>query len=647
MTKRLACAVFVALMATTAFAQSFVGFDDYHSAVDEDGGTVQMTVIRTGSLTGAASVDYYTSGGDAVANVDYTPLSGTLHFGNGESEKTITLTVFDNGVTDPKPHRLVGVYLQNYVHCTYTPAGGHPYESITVEIKDDEPPPPPLTLSYGNLTHSEGDGVANTYITVNLNRPHDQTIAVSFRPYGNVGADPYNGARPYIRDAVWFEPGQTTKQVPLEIRGNDTYDGAASKSFHFGPMFGPVAVVAANFDIILTEDDPIPTLSVADISVPEGSCEPTPIEVTITSDAPFYGLVHWTTSDGTATTADVDYGPYGVHEPVYMLNATTAKITLVAPYGDLKIEDDETFSVTLTGATNWVTGATNGTIGDGTATVTIENDDEEPPSFLEELVRIEAGTEANLTINFPAPAPKGTVLLSSSDEHVKVPASVEVPERATSVSFTADATEAVGRVVITANLAGQLGDTQLNATVDAFRDSDLRFQGPRRVAFAGETAMASITLDPPRTEEVTVALTASPGIVVPDSVIVPPGGAAEFPFTSLAAGEGSITAISGELTNSLVIDIAAQQFKSFAPDLAPTTGGTMVTLKGIGFSSACTASFDNVAAQTTFVDAQTLIAKAPVHAAEAVNLTVTCGVTPVTATNAFRFANARRRASRH
>jgi hypothetical protein len=215
------------------------------------------------------------------------------------------------------------------------------------------------------------------------------------------------------------------------------------------------------------------------------------------------------------------------------------------------------------------------------------------------------------------------------------------------VTFTADVTEAAGRVVVTADLAGRLGATQLTTTIDAFRASDLRFQGPRRAAFAGETMQASIALDPAREDEVTVTLTASAGIVAPESVIVPPGGTATFVFTSLAAGPGWITAAYGENVQSLDLEIAAQELKSFAPDFAPTIGGIPVTLKGIGFSDGCHASFGDTAAETAFVDAQTLIAKAPAHAAESVNVTVTCGVTPATLSSQFRFANARRRASRH
>lgn len=496
----------------------------------------------------------------------------------------------------------------------------------------------PLTFSYSDLTHVEGDGTAHTTFTITLNHAHTETVMASFKTYQAPAS--YNGVRALTSTAIVFEPGITTVQIPLEIRGNDTYDGTASKSFHFSVQPGWVPIVAPDFDIIVTEDDAQPTLSIADVSVPEGSCGPTPIEITLTASAPATGIVEWAASDGTATMSDVDWGPYGVYTPAYFNNSTTAKITLVAPYGDLNIEGDETFTVTLTSATNM-------TIADGTATVTIENDDEELPSFVEELVRIEAGQRSNLTIQFPAPAPAGSVQLSSSDPRVIVPASVSVPERAMSVSFEADAAEAVGRVTITANLAGKLGNAQIDTTVDAFRDSDLRFQGPRRVAFAGETSSVTLSLDPPRTTDLMVNLTASAGIVAPRTVVVPAGQPVSFDITSLAAGPAWIEAKSGDLMTSIVLDIAAQQVKSFLPDLAPTLGGTDVTVKGAGFSSACTAKFGDVAAQTTFVDGQTLIAKTPAHAAANVRITVTCGVTPVAAAGEFEFATLRRRASRH
>lgn len=636
MTPRVLSVLFGSLLATSAFAQqSYFDFQSLHEYMTEDDVTLQLTVTRTGSLSGSTSVDYEIIGSSARDGIDYVSGSGTLNFGDQETQKNIAVELLDDSESDLVNPRVVQVRL-NYLlngQCCANP-------STFINITDDEPPPVPLTLSYGDLTFSEGDGVTDTYLAVSLNRATDQLLQVSFRRYGSLGDGPYNGASTYL-EPITFLPGESSKQVPLRIKGNDTYDGPGPKSYNFGCQtgLGP-NVVTPSFDILLTEDDPQPAVSIADVSVPEGSCGPTPIEIILTTNYPANGTVYWTKGDGTATDADIDYGPYGVPWPIEFRNTTTAKITVVAPYGDLKVESDENFFVTLTSATNM-------TIGDGTATITIENDDEEPPGFAENFVRIEAGQQSNLTINFPAPAPKGSVKLSSSDSRVEVPATVEVPERATSISFAAKATEAAGEVVITADLPGPLGATQLTAKVDAFRDSDLHFEHPRRFTYAGETSTTSLRIDPPRAEEVTVTLTASAGIDVPESVVVPPGGNVEFPFTSLSAGRSRITATYGENTDSLLIEIAAQQVKSFAPDVASTSGGTEVTLKGIGFSPGCSASFGSAAAQTTFVDAQTLIATTPAHTADTVSVMVMCGATPVTATGEFRFASSRRRRSRH
>jgi len=257
--------VFSSLLAMGAVAQSSViQFATYHQTVFEDDGTIEISVVRTGSLSGSASVDYDTTGGSTHAAGDYIPASGTLTFGNDESEKTISLTLIDDDTTNATPARTIEIVLSNHV---YSSPGQ--YYAFYLEIKDDEPPPPPLTFSYDDLTHDEGDGVVHTYFTINLNRPHTETIYAGFKTYSSPAG--YNGARALTSTAIVFPPGITSVQIPLEVRGNDTYDGSATKSFHFSIQPGLVPIVAPDFDIILTEDDPEATVSIARVRTGSGT----------------------------------------------------------------------------------------------------------------------------------------------------------------------------------------------------------------------------------------------------------------------------------------------------------------------------------------------------------------------------------------
>ncbi len=69
-------------------------------AVAENAGAATITVVRTGGSSGATSVDYATSNGTADGN-DYTPISGTLDFADGEISKTFTISITNDMVTEP------------------------------------------------------------------------------------------------------------------------------------------------------------------------------------------------------------------------------------------------------------------------------------------------------------------------------------------------------------------------------------------------------------------------------------------------------------------------------------------------------------------------------------------------------------------
>jgi hypothetical protein len=66
----------------------------------EADGSVTITVVREGDLTGTTTVDYTTVDGDATAGSDYTASSGTLTFAPGQSSATFDIAIISDGIAE-------------------------------------------------------------------------------------------------------------------------------------------------------------------------------------------------------------------------------------------------------------------------------------------------------------------------------------------------------------------------------------------------------------------------------------------------------------------------------------------------------------------------------------------------------------------
>src|SRR5690606_21432804 len=69
-------------------------------SVDEDAGTITITVVRTDGSTGPVSVKYSVLGGTATSGADYVLDEGTIDFADGEMTRTIVVTIVDDGATE-------------------------------------------------------------------------------------------------------------------------------------------------------------------------------------------------------------------------------------------------------------------------------------------------------------------------------------------------------------------------------------------------------------------------------------------------------------------------------------------------------------------------------------------------------------------
>ncbi len=82
------------------------------ATVDESAGTLTVQVNRVGGSGGAASVQYTTNPGTALAGTDYTTTTGTLNWADGDAApKTIVVPIIDD--TLPEPSEIFTVTLSN------------------------------------------------------------------------------------------------------------------------------------------------------------------------------------------------------------------------------------------------------------------------------------------------------------------------------------------------------------------------------------------------------------------------------------------------------------------------------------------------------------------------------------------------------
>jgi CSLREA domain-containing protein len=109
-----------------------------------EGQQVVVTVLRTNGTTGTVTVDYETLGEAATPGDDFTPVSGTLIFGDGETQKTFSVFLADDA--NPEPTENINLVLSN-------PLGGATIIMSTsvLRILDNDSAPISIngTIRYG------------------------------------------------------------------------------------------------------------------------------------------------------------------------------------------------------------------------------------------------------------------------------------------------------------------------------------------------------------------------------------------------------------------------------------------------------------------------------------------------------------------
>src|SRR5262245_60175470 len=249
--------------------------------------------------------------------------------------------------------------------------------------------PQAATLAIGDATVTEGNsGSTNATFTVTLSEPSTDTVTVDYATADGSAVAP--GDYTAASGTVTFLPGETTKSVTVGVNG-DLLD-EANETLDVGLTNAVNATIGDGLGVgTITDDDPVPSVSIGDATVTEGNSGTVTATFTATLDAPSGRAVtvDYATADGTAT-APGDY--LSSTGTVKFLAGQTSRPVSVTVNGGLLDEADETYLVNLSNATN-------ATILDGQGLGTIIDDDA-PPALSVDNVAVTEGNSGNVNASF-------------------------------------------------------------------------------------------------------------------------------------------------------------------------------------------------------------------------------------------------------
>lgn len=330
---------------------------------------VYFVVTKTGATAVPATVFYYTSDGTATAGSDYQAKSGTLTFPAGNSSQTITINVIGDTVSEGDE-----VFYVNLSGATNATIGDNQGEHTI--LNDDGSP----AFAIGNVTANEGNSGTTAFtFTVTLSPASSQTHSVNYVTANDTatgGATCGTAGTDYQSitgtNTLTFAPGETTKTITVNVCGDTLNELSEVFNVMLSGATNGASISDAAGDGNIVNDDAPPSLSINDVSATEGNAGTKTFTFTVTKTGSTASTVtfNWSTANGSANGGvcpanDYVAVPSGSGSIAAGATSTTVDVTVC---GDTTVEPDESFFVILSANVN-------ATIGDGSGTGTIVNDD--------------------------------------------------------------------------------------------------------------------------------------------------------------------------------------------------------------------------------------------------------------------------------
>jgi ribosomal protein L35AE/L33A len=344
-------------------------------SVDEDGGSVEITVTREGGSDGAVSVRCASSNGSATAGNDYVQTTDTLNWGNGDNaNKSCTVPILDDSIIEGD--ETFNMALSN---STGGATIGSPGTAV-VTITDNDEEQNPGTLQFSEAEYSVGEAGSSVKITVTRKNGSDGPVSVDFATTNGTaeaGTD-YISINPTLS---WGDGDSSKRTFNISIIDDEDFEGDETFNLILSNPKGATIGDPGTAEVtIIDNDEPSQEPGTLQFSKAEYSVDENGglIEITVTRKNGSDGAVtvNFATANDSAK-AGKDY--IGIDAKISWSDGDSSKRTLnISILDDVEVEGNETFDLELSNPTG---GATLG--AQDTAVVTIIDDDVEDPGTLQ------------------------------------------------------------------------------------------------------------------------------------------------------------------------------------------------------------------------------------------------------------------------
>ena len=349
--------------------QPTVGFasESVDQFIVEASGEIKFKVVLSATSTVPITVDWATEAGSAEADMDYTEASGTLTFAPGDMEKTITVAIIDDDLLEGQDKFTVRLSGTDDALVTLGTS------SVEARIIDRDM----ATISVAEETTVDED-VGTVTLTLTASAMAVDAMRFDYRTEdgtAEAGAD-YTAAN----GRVTIPAGETERTITITVLDDTADEDREDFKVRLVDAAGDdrdrrLILPTAPASVLIEDDDPEPTLSVADAEATEGSPVVFTVALSAASGKTVTVAVATSVETGDTATSGTDFTAVASTTLTFDAGQEEKTIT-VQTTEDTANEENETFTVTLSNPTN-------ATIPDATAKGTIEDDDEPnaAPSF--------------------------------------------------------------------------------------------------------------------------------------------------------------------------------------------------------------------------------------------------------------------------